>query len=329
MAGGIITTKGFPLQLRKDLDEMYKTTLMETPSEFDKIFNVKSAPSKGTYVSRAEITGIGLPGRIAEGEGVAYDKPVEGFEKNRTWEEYGLGYIVTQRMLDDEMFDKIKQMAPALAKSMKVFMDISALQVLNEGETATNGDHAVAKDGLALYGTHNLLNDVIGDYGAGISNRAAVGADLSETTFKAALEYYDTLVDENGYPVLLDPSMLIVGTDDRFIAQQLKTQQFGSVYDLARTDTAGAGNPGTANLNQANPGNGFVKPWDIFVSRYLDDGRWFLNSKQGDEGLTWSWKYQPKMDTYQDDDTRNYITRSLMRFGRWANEWRGTYGNIQ
>ena len=320
-----ITSSSLPLQVAKELDKMYRVSLAKTKTEYDKVTTVGSAPD-GAYFSQGEMTGIGLPSELAEGAGVVYDMPVEGNVIRRVYEQAGLGYIVTDIMLKDEKFGQIKKMPVDLAHAMRVFTDIKALELYNDAENATT----VGKDNVALCNDagHTLLNDSMG-YGT-FYNIPATGTALSETSFKAAMEYFDNVVDENGYPVVLDPDKLICSVSDQYVAHRLHTQQYGgSAYGagLQGIVTTSGGIENAHMLNIGNSENGFVKPWSIFASRFLEsDARWFMLPKSPD--INFLWKEKPTQTSEVEFDTDNIKFKSKQRFTVFCNEYRDIYGSI-
>jgi hypothetical protein len=319
-----ITSKSLPLQVAKELDQIYRVNLASAPTEFDKVTKVESAPD-GPYLSQGEITGIGLPSEIEEGAGVNYDMPVEGNVIRRNYVQSGLGYIITDIMLKDELFGQMKKLPADLAKSMRIFSDIKALELYNDAENATT----VSKDGVALANSagHTLLNDVMG-YGT-YFNIPTTAAALSESSFRAALEYFDNVVDENGYPVKLELGQMIVSQADQYIAHRLRTQMYGgSGYDagLGAVLTTSGSQENAHMLNLANPENGFVMPWTVFASRYLEDDRWILNAK--DHDVKFLWKEKPKQTSEVDFDTDNIKFKAKQRLTVFCNEYRGSFFNI-
>lgn len=319
----MMTSKSLPLQFRKDLDKMFSMAFMEEPYMMSKVFKVRTA-DKGAYYSRAEIAGLGMPERIVEGAGVPYDTTKEGFEKNRRYEVFGLGYTITDLMWKDERYGMIKQLPTKLARSMKIWIDLDAFRRFNEGSTGT-ADYAKAKDGLNIFADHALLNahpDVTNQ--TSVNNKSATQGDLSETTFAVALEYYRDMVDEDGYPIMMTPSMLLTSSDDVWLAHRLHTQQYGSTYDQAGLFPANEDKSGSLNL--ANPSNGFINGWQPMSTRWIDPDKWFVMSNDHDMGFYW--KEQPTQVSETEFDTGNVKYKATMRYGAWCDEYRGLYGNL-
>lgn len=343
---GVISSRSMPNQVAKEMDDIYRVTLAEWESEYDKVLKVQSAPA-GPHYYQSEITGLdSLPAEIAEGDGVIYGVPVEGHEIMRRYKQFGLGYIITDLMLKDELYGKMKKLPADLAKAMRVLNDLEGLRIYNEAEIAIPaggpGDlvHQV-KDakGLCANTGHTLLNDVMNfqqDGSSAGANTAAgrlynipyTAADLTETTFREAQEYFKQMVDENGFKNRLMPSRLVIPYGDSFVAHRLHTQQYGGSEADAGLGSIGVNSTDQATmLNLGNPKNGFVGGWSVIESRYMDDDRWFFLADV-DEGPGFYWKEQPKQTSKVDFDTDNIRYKSKQRFNVWAYEYRGVWGNI-
>lgn len=329
--GNYILSGTLPKQLAKDIDNMFNSTLEQAPDDVGKIFKTKEAVSSNRY-TRAEIAGFGLPSEIVEGGVVPYDVPSEGFEKTYFFHEYGLGYVVSELMLEDEQFGRIKQMPQALAKSIMVFKNYDCIDLLNNGELTTN--KYLVKDGGALFKAHTLLDKRFGDDST-ITNKTSSDTALSETSLEAGFQYFDDMIDENGYPYQMTPNKLIVSSSDRRVAHILITQMYGGsalqptaglgYWGNGGTPTANSSTAGGTNLNIVNPENGGVAAYDVMVSRYLDTNRWFLQAPEHE--LQIMWKRAPKQESWFDKKTHNTIYQTRMRYSVFGEDYRGIYGN--
>lgn len=322
-----ITSKVYTTPFDKTLDKIYNLTMMEHPSEYDKVFKVRSA-IKGPNETQAEMSGLGLPTEIGEGEGVLYTNPKDGNKITLEYQWSGNGYTITRQALDDELYGQLRGLPKALAKSMRVFADIKAFELFNSAETTSQ--LADSKDGKALCQNsgHVLLNPYDG-VTAYHNIPTTSSGDLSETTFKQALEYYDGVVDEDGYPIKLDPSMLLCSIEDKYIAHRLHTQMYGGSSDaggLGATLTTSGSVENAHMMNLSNPENGFVNGWTPFDSRWLSNDRWFLLS--ADHDAQFVWKTKPEQESEKEFDTGNTKYKALQRFGVWCPEYRGVFGNI-
>jgi len=333
----IITSQSMPNQLRKDIDEMYVTTLMGIDSEYTKVLKVESAPA-GRSMTESEFVGLGLGQEIGEAESVPYSTPAEGHTMAYYYKQYGLGYGVTDLMLKDDYHKKIVGLAGDLAESQNELIELEAMKLYNEAENTTINK---VKDGLALCAAtgHGLLSPAVPYLqpggGATVANRLynipLVSGDLSETTLKEAYEYYDNMVNEKGFKKKMHPSQLMVSIDDQYIAHRLLTQEYGGVLAggglAAQPQGTSTGVAENAHMDSfSNPSNGFIQPYTVVPLRYMDTDRWFFNASEHDNKLMW--KEQPEQKSMYDFDTRTTRYSSVMRFGLKAYEYRGTFGNI-
>ena len=324
--GNYIQSGTLPLQLRKNIDNMFNSTLEQAPDEVGSIFKTKESVSSNRY-TRAEIAGFGLPSEIPEGGVVPYDIPEEGFERSYFFHEYGLGYVVTEIMLEDEQYGRITQLPQALAKSIMVFKNYDCIDLLNNGENA--GEKYNSKDSLPLFGTHTLLDKRFGDQDT-LTNETGVDTDLTESSLATGFQFFDNMIDENGYPYSMSANKLIVSKEDRYVAHRLVTQMYGGSYGDGSLgywgSSAPTGNtPGSTMLNMAKSENGPAPDVSVMVSRYLEAGRWFLQAPEHE--LYVMWKRAPKQESWYDKKTHNTIYQSRMRYSVFAEDYRGIYGN--
>lgn len=324
--GNYINTGLLPLQLRKNIDKMFNSSLEKAADEVGSIFKTMDPVSSNRY-TRAEIAGFGLPTQIGEGGTAEYDTPSEGFEKSYFFKEYGMAYAVTEWMLEDEQEGRILQMPQAMAKSIMVFKNYDAFDLLNNGELTTLKYQC--KDGGAIFAEHTLLDKRFGS-GSTITNKTSSSTSLSETSLDAAFTYYDGMRDENGYPMSMTPDQLIVGEGNRRVAYALMNQMYGGGNDTglgywgSTAPTSGV-TAGRTNLNMVNSANGGVSKYSIFVSRYLDAGRWFLKAPEHEMYLMW--KRAPKQESWFDKNTHNTIYQTRFRYVPFVEDYRGIYGN--
>lgn len=320
---GVANRLSFPYQLDKTITDMFYMKYKDMPTEYDKIFKVEDAP-KGQDYTEAELSGLGSMRELAEGEGIEFDTPAEGHKKTRTYKKYGLGFQVTQEMLEDELFDKMKQMSAALAKSGKDTVEYYAWAVLNG---AFNSALQTCWDGGAICANnHTTLKS-----GTTINNYST--SSLSSTSLQAAFDYYDTLVDEDGMPILVKPTTLVIPTQLKWVANDL-LKATGRVWDFAAADInrgaieAGTtkGYPAADMMNTLNPKNQTVDSWSIFETHYLTDtNSWFLLGENYDLRLL----FKKRMNIQSADDFRtgNRLYKSTGRFTAFCNDYKGIYGS--
>ena len=143
---------------------------------------------------------FGLAAVKPEGNSVSYDAAQQGFLTRYTHVTYGLGFIITREMVDDDQYDVIgSKRAQGLAFSMRQTKEVVAANVYNGAFTST-----LTADGLYLLDTSHL--NVAGS----TYDNITTAATLSE----AALEDLSILImgatNDRGLNISLVPQSLII-----------------------------------------------------------------------------------------------------------------------
>lgn len=312
----VAMTGKFPKHLDRDIDKIFTNSYARYPKQYTKIAKVENFP-KGNHLTEARVSGLGNMQRIGEGQGVDFDLPEEGREKTVYPIKYGLGFQVTEEMVEDGVHPNIPKMADALGISANHTLELNFWDLFNSGDSAHRSD-----DGEYIFSTGHETLKALDGAKTTISN--TVTDALSETTFQAAFEYFDTLVDDTGYPVFTPLNYLLVPTKLRWLAHTLAKQKGGITE--GSSDTAES----SGNLMTTNPENGYVDGWKAEVIRYLDaayggdDESWFAASKDHDMRLIW--KRKIRMESGDDFHTGNRLYKSTMRFVTAAFDYKGAYG---
>lgn len=311
----------FPYQYDREIAKMFYGQYADLPSEWDKIAKVETFP-KGRYFSQAELSPLGAMQRMGEGEEIMFDTPAEGHKKTIQPIKFGLGFQVTEEALEDDLMGQISKLPQSLARSAGFAVEQNFFNLFNNSfASETSWD-----DQYIFSNTHTTLKsgDTIDNLGA---------ADLSQTSLEAAFEYFDGLVDEAGFPLMIKPDTLLIPTELKWVANDL-LKSTGRVWDYtSRTGgyvTVGSGDsvaPGNGPLmNGVNPSNGLVDSWKIMVSHYLtDDDAWFLLGK--DHGFTFYWKKKPTLSSSDSFGTGSRLYKSTMRFVATCWDYKPAYGS--
>lgn len=306
----ITNTKDFGNHLDKDINNIFFDGYMDAPAEYTQIVSPEMAPM-GDHYTGAELSPLGELREMAEGEGIEFDIPAEGHKKTVYYKIFGLGFQITKKMYRDDLFQNFKKMPAKLSKSARNKEETEFWDLFNSGFGTTQ----TAWDGLPIFSynaaigsTHSTLKS----YEA-INNEPSTAGSLSETTLQAAFEYYDTLIDEAGMPIVMRPNTLIVPTQLRYTAGKLMKN---------------AGILGSANndMNTMNPANGLVDAYRLHVGRFLTSSTaWFLVSN--DHDLHFFWKQRPLMESADDFATGNALFKVTTEFLPFCMGYKGLYGN--
>ncbi len=319
--GNLTSSKGFPLQLDRDIVDMFYERFASRPPEWSRVFKKTKFPKGADYVS-ADIAGIGGTLKAsAEGEAVTYATGSEGFKVTRTPLFFQLGFQVTEIALEDELFDKIRQLPQSLAKTAQNTYETYCWDYVNKLATASLG-----KDGLYVaIATHATLK------GTTINNLGA--ADLADASLKAAFEYFQKLIDEDDLPIQMFLKTLVVPIANQWKANEL-LKSYGRVWDYTGTggneakglvgDGTNAHTASDTAMNLLSPSANVVNSWDVMATRWMtDDDSWLALGDEHD--LQCMVKRPVRMQSADDPATGNRLYRCSTRFRPFANEYRGIY----
>lgn len=239
------------------LEELFRTEIAMHPSRREQLFKVVSH-DRDIWQS-SEIHDMELFNEVAEGSEYDFRRPKQGANKTLSMVKYGLGFSISEEMVDDGKFDMIAEMVKKLGRSAKESQEIQAMNVFNNGfSTETTAD------GQPLFDLAHTLPS-----GLTFRNELASPADLSVTSLDQAITDFETqFVGDSGIIYNLKPEVLLVHSSNRKYAFEL----IGS--DL-KADTA------DNNINSLKP-----EGLRIVSSPHLTDtDAWFLQGSPSDTGL--------------------------------------------
>lgn len=279
---------------RKIVFESYK----ERPIEGKAIVN--SNTSKRAYEDDFNMAGFGTLQIKPEGGSVPYQDALQGAIKRYIWTTFGLGYRITQEMMEDDLYGIMgNKMSKALGRSGRNNQEIVMHAPYNNAfSTAFVGFNA----GESLCSTsHALLR------GGTYANRPVGDADFSLLAFQAAIEHFHGLTDESGLPVMYLPKMVIHNPGDLWIVGQvLQSQKL----------------PGT-NMN--DPNLAAQQGVTGHLSHYLTDAdAWYVISDNHDVNY-----FERRAFTFTNSDdfqTGDALFKGTRRNGGGFGDWRGVYG---
>lgn len=314
----------FPYQYDREIAKMFYGQYADLPTEWDKIAKVEDFP-KGRYLSNAEISPLGSLRQMGEGEEISFDTPAEGHKKTIQPTKFGLGFQVTEEAQEDDLHGAVSKLPQSLARSAGYAIEQNFFNLFNNGFTT-----ATAWDGVAAFAnSHTGMKS-----GATINNYAA--SDLSQTSLEAAFDYFDTLKDEAGFPLMAKPDKLLIPTQLKWVANDLLkatgrvwdlTSRGSGYYTVGSGDSVAPGNgPWKNGLNPKDAG-GIVDDWSIMVSHYLtDEDAWFLLGK--DHGFYFYWKKKPTMQSSESFGSGSKLYKVSTRFAATVWDYKMAYGSV-
>lgn len=299
----------FPKQMDRDIVDMVLDTLSTSYSEYERVARQEDFP-KGREYRKAEITGVGDVTTISEGGRPEFDVPAEGNEKGVEATKYGLGFMITEEMMDDDFHGKIMQVPKTLGAAA-----VDKVNTLYFAQFSDGNDTTTSWDNAYLFATHTTIKS-----GDSITNLGS--AALSETALQGAFEYFDDVVDEAGRKTNIEGTHLMVPVALRWMGNRLARQQGGI--------SAAASNAVNMGLNDmtTNPANGYVNGWDLGVYKYLtSDTDWFFIDKAKHEVML-LWKKRITVQSSDDWQTDTKMYKVTFRVKPAAFDYRQVYGYI-
>jgi hypothetical protein len=287
----------------KSLMGVMKAQLKELPKIYTGYYNIKSSDRKFERV----VTYVPFGDTVAKDEGDAYsmDQLRQGYTKDFTHTENGLGFEVTQTALEDDAENLLTRSGEWLAFSARYVEEGRAANPLNNGFTTET-----TPDGVALFSTAHVLKG-----GGTAKNRPTTDADLSaQSLAQAMIDVQTDQKDEAGHLAAPITSWtLVVPPALEFLADRLINS---------------TGLPGSSD-NDRNPIKS-RRTWEIVVNpRLTDNDAWFLLAgNKSQHGLTFYRRVPITLEpSTTDARTGNRIFKVRHRFSVGAWTWVGTYGS--
>ncbi len=280
------------------LDEILFEQFDAPSLTYTDVFNVRD--SQRAYEEITGITGFDQFVEKSEGAAVQYDKLLQGFDKRFTHTTYAKGFQISMEAMDDDLDGAISNAAPALARVARNSIETQVFALLNEGFSATGV--SATPDGAALFSNSHLL------VGGGTFDNLISG-DLAQATLESAINVFDDMRDDRNQLIDLEPSMLVIPPELRWVTHELLKSQL-------RSDTA---NNAANALNQIG--------LKVVMSKYLTgDDDWFISVDPSRHRVIVYWRMEPVTDHTLDFDTGNMKTKMTYRLSFGAADWRGWVG---
>lgn len=297
----VINTGSFAKALWPGINAWYGKAYSEYPVEYTKLFETHK--SSKSFEEDVGISSFGLAVQKGEGQPVTYDGERQGFITRYQHLVYALGFIITQEMMDDDLYDVVGQRkSQSLAYSMRQTKEIFGANVYNRAFNAafTGGD------GVSLI---NAAHPLIA--GGSFSNQIATAADLSEASLEQACIDIAGFTNDRGLLIAVRPKSLIIPRQLIFEAKR-----------ILHTD----GRVGTdANDLNAIKTLGMIP--EIVTNHYLTDpDAWFIRTDVP-HGMKWFERKADSFDMDNDFDTSNAKFKASMRFSAGWTDPRGLYAS--
>jgi phage major head subunit gpT-like protein len=267
------------------------------PQQYQSFFNVNTS-DKAFEVTQG-ITDFGLVPEKMEGVGIQYDDPIQGYNQTYIHKTFGLGYRVTEEMMEDDRY-KIAgpKMSKMLARACAVTREIQAWSVIN------NGFGDVGPDGVSLFNSAHPL-----ERGGTYGNRPTTSVALSQTAIQNALVTMRRTVDGSGKQIRLKPKYLWCPPELEFYAREL-------INSVLKPDS------------QNNNINAAAGSLDILVVDYLTSPTmWGLAAEKDQHSLQWFDRRNVRFKNSDDFDTGDIKYKSDYRSSVGYDDFRGVWAS--
>jgi hypothetical protein len=295
---GVITTGNHPKALWPGMHAFFGLSYNEHPEEWKEVFGVEK--SSKNYEEDTLGTGFGLASVKEQGAAVTYDSENQGYTKRYTHVVYGLGYVVTEEELEDNLYEivskrRIKRLSFSMRQTKEIVHALILDRAANSSYTGGDGKELLATDHPTINGNQ--------------SNELATAADFSEAALEDIIIQIGQAKNERGMLIALRPRKLIHPVNIQFdVARVLKSEL----------------TPDTAN-NAVNAVR-LVGLKPVLNHYVTDTDQWFVQT-DCPNGMT---HYQRRPLTFAQDndfDTANAKAKATMRFIAGWTDFRSMYGS--
>ena len=275
------------------------------PSQYDKIFTKHD--SKLAFERTAEMRYLGLAQLKTEGAQTAFDNGSgERFVYNQEHSEVGLGYAITRKAIDDNLYKT--QFHPSnlgLIESFQQAKEIYGANVLN---TATTYNAAVGGDGVPLCAINHPID------GGTVANKPTVDVDLNEATLlNAMIAIRTNFRDQAGLKVFARGRKLVIPPQLEPVAVRLTKAEL-------RPGTSD-NDPNAIHTVAGGLSEGYMVN-DFLTSNFA----WFLLTNI--DGLSYMERIKFETDMQVDFITDNLLVKGYERYSFGYYNWRSIYGSF-
>lgn len=191
--------------LRRDFRDSYNSF----PEEYSRILAV------GTQ-DRAEVEAVALSGLPqmpvrTEAAQVTFLDPAVSAKRTYIDDEYALGFEISKRMVEDDLYGKAHQNAKWLGRSARLTQEYLAASLLND---AFAGSTFTGLTSEALCSTSHTFVGASGTW----SNRISGDTQFGVTGVQAAFELAENQKDHNGYPMPIMINDFVINIADEWAA---------------------------------------------------------------------------------------------------------------
>lgn len=277
----------------------------QIPSQYDKIFTKHE--SRMALERTAEMRFLGLAQLKTEGGQTAFDNGAgERFVYNQEHTEIGLGYAITRKAIDDNLYKS--QFKPSNLGLMESFQQTKEIYGANVINTSTTYNASIGGDGKALVATDHPID------GGTVANRPATDLELNEASLLSGMIAVRTnFKDQAGLKVFARARKLLVPPQLEPVAIRLTKTEL---------------RPGTSDndVNAIISTSGGL-PEGYMTNDYLTSATaWFLLTNI--DGLSYMERVKFETDMQVDFVTDNLLVKGYERYSFGYYNWRSIWGSL-
>ena len=297
-----INTGSFAKALWPGVNSWYGQAYDEHGVEYTDLFDTET--SRKAYEEDMGTSMFGLAAVKPEGNAVSYDTAQQGFLTRYTHVTYGLGFIITREMVDDDQYDVIgKKRSQGLAFSIRQTKEVVASNVYNRAVTAgyTGGDGVV------------LLSASHVNVAGGTYSNITTAATLSEATLEDLCIDIMEAKNDRGLNIALIPQCLVINPNLVFEADRI----LNSPLRVGTADN---------DLNALKNMGKF--PGGVKVNHYITDTNAYFIRTNCPDGMK---HFERRSDDFTMDNDFDTDNAKYKATGRYSFGWtdpRGLYGNM-
>jgi len=300
----VMTTGGFGKLLWPGLNEIWGLSYKEWPKLYLQMFDYNK--SSKHYEEDQNVTGFGLVPVKNEGSAIQFDSMAQAYLKRYTHIAYGMGFIITREIYEDDLYGTIgQQRTQGLSFSMRQTIETVAANVFNRAFTSGY----TGADGSILCITSHANQS-----GGTWANTFTTAADLSEAALEQASIDVSKLENDRGLKINLQPMKLIIPPD-------LKFEAFRILKSVLQNDTAN-------NAINALRASGTI-PGEPVVNPFLTDvDAWFIKTNCPSGVKVWERRAPEFTGVPENDfDTENAKYKGTCRYSFGWTDARAIFGS--
>lgn len=300
MAGTIIRSTDLRSIVEPILNKSFDGVYDQRTNEYKKYMTEEDGTPR-SYHEEPVLYGFNAAPKLNDGEAVTYDQGGQLYVKRYTYDQYGLGFALTQILVEDGDHIRVgKMFSQHLAQSMDETLETYCANILNRAFTAGY----VGGDGVILASaSHPTM--------AGNQSNVLTSAALSQTSLEQAITTVRQAQDSRGKKIRLSQKRLLVSPSNMLTAEVL-------LNSVLRSGT---------NNNDINPVKSMGSLSEVVVvSRLTSSTAWFVQT-DAPNGLKLLWRRRIKKAMEGDFETDTLRYKATMRFGAGWTDWRSVYCN--